>query len=248
MRSAMRADAEGRQVLRDRPRIRSDAPGASLDRLERLPEASFGRAYWRYLQANAFDPNERHEVGHLIDRGGKERIRAPGRTGLAESAAAGGGAASGEYCAPEPSTPADEAELEYVMQRYREVHDLWHTLYGLPASVSGELALKWIELRETGLPVAALSALVGPLRLAGGALRHAARAGDEASVPAAQLRIFRSVYLPWVLQDSARRAGATSGAAPSSYKALMAIYYERRFERPLDDVRHELGIVPVPMQ
>lgn len=32
----------------------------------------------------------------------------------------------------------DNEELAYVMQRYREVHDLLHTLLGLPTNMLGE--------------------------------------------------------------------------------------------------------------
>lgn len=32
----------------------------------------------------------------------------------------------------------DDEELAYVMQRYREVHDLLHTLLGMPTNMLGE--------------------------------------------------------------------------------------------------------------
>lgn len=34
----------------------------------------------------------------------------------------------------------DDEELAYVMQRYREVHDLIHTILGMPTNMLGELA------------------------------------------------------------------------------------------------------------
>ena len=34
----------------------------------------------------------------------------------------------------------DNEELAYVMQRYREVHDLLHSLLGLPTNMLGEFA------------------------------------------------------------------------------------------------------------
>lgn len=49
--------------------------------------------------------------------------------------------------------------------RYRQVHDFWHVLVDLPPTVVGEIALKYYEWRITGLPVAALSSLLGPLTL-----------------------------------------------------------------------------------
>eukprot|EP01035_Chromulina_nebulosa_P019787 gene19787-25727_t len=51
------------------------------------------------------------------------------------------------------------------MYRYRQVHDFWHVLSGLPPSILGEIGLKWFELKVTGLPVCLLSGLVGPVRL-----------------------------------------------------------------------------------
>ncbi|POW10525.1 hypothetical protein PSHT_08740 [Puccinia striiformis] len=60
----------------------------------------------------------------------------------------------------------DSPELAYVMQRYRECHDFYHVISGpFPVNISGEIVVKWIELANMGLPVAALSAIFGPLRL-----------------------------------------------------------------------------------
>ena len=47
----------------------------------------------------------------------------------------------------------DEAELAYIMTRYREVHDFWHILFGMETTVVGEIGLKWVELLQTGLPM-----------------------------------------------------------------------------------------------
>lgn len=62
----------------------------------------------------------------------------------------------------------DDPELAFVMQRYRELHDFWHVIFGLPPTVFGEICLKYVELVQTGLPVTALSGFVGPLRLTSG--------------------------------------------------------------------------------
>lgn len=51
------------------------------------------------------------------------------------------------------------------MTRYREIHDFLHVLTGLPPTIEGELALKTLEAVQTGLPMAALSAIAGPLSL-----------------------------------------------------------------------------------
>jgi ubiquinone biosynthesis protein COQ4 len=36
----------------------------------------------------------------------------------------------------------DDAELAYVLLRYRQVHDFWHVLLALPTTILGELAQK----------------------------------------------------------------------------------------------------------
>lgn len=110
-----------------------------------------------------------------------------------------------------------DPELAYVATRYREVHDLWHVLFGCDTTVLGELALKAVEAAQTGLPSAALAALAGPLRL--GAERRQA---------------YRAVMLPWALRAAAR--------APD----LMCLDYESALPRPLADVRAEWGIEAAP--
>lgn len=59
----------------------------------------------------------------------------------------------------------DDEELAYVMQRYREVHDLLHTILGMRTNMLGEVAVKWFEAAQTGLPMCVLGAALGPLRL-----------------------------------------------------------------------------------
>jgi len=39
----------------------------------------------------------------------------------------------------------DDDELAYVAARAREVHDMWHVLFGCPTTILGELALKALE-------------------------------------------------------------------------------------------------------
>lgn len=60
----------------------------------------------------------------------------------------------------------DDVELAYVMQRYREVHDLFHTLLDMPTNMLGEVTVKWVEAIQTRLPMCATGALFGSVRLA----------------------------------------------------------------------------------
>jgi len=107
--------------------------------------------------------------------------------------------------------------LAYIMLRYHQCHDFWHTLTGLPPTVLGELALKWLEVIQTGLPVAALSATVGSFRLS-----------------PAERRILNEVYLPWAV-----RVGRNA-------EYLMNVYYEDEFDTDIDELRKRLRIETVP--
>jgi len=107
----------------------------------------------------------------------------------------------------------DDEELAYVMTRYRQVHDLWHVLCDLPPSLLGEVALKWLEVAQTGLPMCAAGAAAGGLRL-----------------PMAQRALVARHAVPWAARHA--RGGAD----------LMSVYYERELERPLDALREELRL------
>ncbi|KAI9007746.1 coenzyme Q biosynthesis protein Coq4-domain-containing protein [Hyaloraphidium curvatum] len=111
----------------------------------------------------------------------------------------------------------EDAELAYVLQRYREVHDFWHALTGIGVTVEAELALKWFEMVQTGLPMTVLASLAGPLNL---------RSDERA-------RLF-SRYVPW----------AVSAAADAKF--LMNVYYEELFDRDLGELQKELGIATPP--
>ncbi|XP_028273815.1 ubiquinone biosynthesis protein COQ4 homolog, mitochondrial [Parambassis ranga] len=112
----------------------------------------------------------------------------------------------------------DNEELAYIMQRYREVHDLLHTLLGMPTNMLGEVAVKWFEAAQTGLPMCALGAVLGPLRLNASRLQS----------------LFTSLG-PWALQNG-RQA-----------RCVLSIFYERRWEQNLEDLRQELNIEPPPV-
>lgn len=111
----------------------------------------------------------------------------------------------------------DDPELAYVMTRYREVHDFWHVLADLPPSVVGETALKYLECLQTGLPVAALSALVAPMRLS-----------EE------EKELFYRIYVPWAVETG------------KDSVHLMSVPYEDLFNTPIDEVRQKLRFGKAP--
>lgn len=107
----------------------------------------------------------------------------------------------------------DDPELAYVMQRYRELHDIMHTILRQPTNIKGEIMVKAFEAVQTRLPLCILGALVGPLKL---------------SIPK-QLEYFRH-DLPRITRSA------------SQCKFLMGIYFERRFEQDIEELRREVNL------
>ena len=166
----MKEDEEGRQILKERPRINSST--LDLPALKLLPEGTLGWSYIKFLEHNQVTPDSRRAVEFVVDE-----------------------------------------ELRYVMQRYREVHDLFHTVLGMPTNMLGEVAVKWVEALQTGLPMCAGAALFGPVRF-----------------KTKQRSQYVSQYLPWAL-----RVGRES-------RPLMNVYYEKRWHQPVTDIQKELNI------
>ncbi len=110
----------------------------------------------------------------------------------------------------------DSEECAYVMQRYRESHDFYHAITGLPVMVEGEVALKAFEFANTLLPMTGLS-MFAVTRLK----------------PAERSR-FWSTYLPWALKNGLKS------------KEILNVYWEEELERDVDDLRKELGIERPP--
>lgn len=110
----------------------------------------------------------------------------------------------------------DNEECAYVMQRYRESHDFYHALTGLPVMVEGEVALKAFEFANTLLPMTGLS-LVAVIRL-----------------KAAERARFWDIYLPWAVQNGIRS------------EEIINVYWEEELRRDVDDLRRALGIERPP--
>lgn len=110
----------------------------------------------------------------------------------------------------------DDEEEAYVMQRYRECHDFYHALTGLPVFVEGELGLKAFEFANTGLPMTGLS-LVAMMRL-----------------KKAERRRMWETYLPWALGNGVRAGD------------VICVYWEEELETDVDVLRERLGIEKPP--
>ncbi|KAG6101416.1 Ubiquinone biosynthesis protein [Claviceps sp. LM220 group G6] len=115
-----------------------------------------------------------------------------------------------------PTRYIDDEECAYVMQRYRECHDFYHALTGLPIVREGEVALKAFEWANTGLPMPGLSMLAA------------------ATMKPQERHRFRSIYLPWALRNGSRS------------KPVINVFWEEMLERSVDELRGELGIERPP--
>ncbi|KAJ2158441.1 Ubiquinone biosynthesis protein, partial [Coemansia sp. RSA 552] len=111
----------------------------------------------------------------------------------------------------------DNEEDAYMLLRYRQCHDFYHTILDMDISVVEELAIKVFEWRQTGLPVGLIASLFGPLRL-----------------PHHERQRFLSTYLPWALQCG------------DQAKPLISVYWEEMWDRSIDDVRREMGVWLLP--
>lgn len=123
-------------------------------------------------------------------------------------------------------------ETRYVIQRYRETHDFYHVLLGMPTSTLGETVVKYFEASHMHLPVAALSAVGGSARIINDD-RRALLSRSETPLETPQLVALAE--WAWRLGQNVR-------------VPLISIAWERRWEQPIDELRAELGIdAPAPV-
>ncbi|EXJ92625.1 hypothetical protein A1O3_01177 [Capronia epimyces CBS 606.96] len=116
----------------------------------------------------------------------------------------------------DPVRYIDDEEEAYVMQRYRECHDFYHAVTGLPVWVEGEVGLKAFEFANTGLPMTGLS-LAAIVRLK----------------PQERQRMFE-IFLPWAFANGWRS------------KDLINVYWEEELETNVAELRNRLGIEQPP--
>ncbi len=115
-----------------------------------------------------------------------------------------------------PVTRGATLEANWLLERVRQTHDLWHTLLGLGTAPHEEVlvhAFQWPQLR---MPYSAL--VVGF-----GTLKHL--------VPERR----------WPLLHRKLPAALAAG---QDARALIAVYWERHWETPLTDLRARLRVRP----
>ncbi|XP_043674140.1 ubiquinone biosynthesis protein COQ4 homolog, mitochondrial-like isoform X2 [Vespula pensylvanica] len=123
---------------------------------------------------------------------------------------------------PDSRTPTrfiDDVEQAYVMQRYREIHDISHAVLLMPTTMLGEVTVKWVEALQTKLPMCIGGAIFGAARLR-----------------ARQRKLYLDYYLRWAVNTG------------NNAKFLLGVYFEERWEQSLQDFHKEMNIVPlIPM-
>ncbi|XP_044269995.1 UDP-sugar transporter UST74c-like [Tribolium madens] len=109
----------------------------------------------------------------------------------------------------------DDIDCAYVLQRYREAHDLFHAVLGMPTHMLGEVTVKWFEAIQLRLPMCIGAAIFGPIRLKP---KHR--------------NLYKKYYLPWAIET----------AHNSNF--LLNTFFEKRWEQPLFELHQELKIKP----
>lgn len=112
----------------------------------------------------------------------------------------------------------DDEELAYVFQRYRQCHDFYHTITGLPVAREGEVAVKFFEFLNIGIPFAGMGALFAPFNM-----------------KKSQRQRLWSIYYPWAIDT-----------ATHCKKNLINVYWEKEMDKDIDVLRSELGITKPP--
>lgn len=117
-----------------------------------------------------------------------------------------------------PVTRSADPLANWLLERVRQTHDIWHTLLGVGVRGHEEVlvhAFQWPQLR---MPYSGLVVLFGTAK-------HIVGEG-------------RFAVLRHALGDAVR---AGRRAAP-----LLPVYWERRWHAPIDELRAELRVVPAP--
>lgn len=108
-----------------------------------------------------------------------------------------------------------ESDIDYVMMRIRQTHDIWHVITGFDTHPLGEIAVKAVELAQTHRPMAAAIC-------AGGVFRYMLKEPEHFA------DCLESIV-----------AGYHMGLQS---RALLAMKWEELWDRDLQTLRQELGV------
>jgi len=116
--------------------------------------------------------------------------------------------------------PAQSSDFEYVSDRLRDTHDLWHALTGYKGDIIGEAVLLAFILAQTWNPGVGL--------IVAAALVKAHEQPDAA----------RRAEMRRLILDGFRRGRAAAWLPAQDWEALLPL--------PLAEVRQRLGVAPPP--
>jgi ubiquinone biosynthesis protein Coq4 len=108
-----------------------------------------------------------------------------------------------------------ENDIDYVMMRIRQTHDIWHVITGFDTHPLGEIAVKAVELAQTHRPMAAAIC-------AGGVFRYMLKEPEQFA------DCLESIV-----------AGYHMGLES---RALLSMKWEELWDRDLEELRRELGV------
>lgn len=113
-------------------------------------------------------------------------------------------------------TRGETPEANYLLERERQTHDIWHVAVGLGAAPHEEVLLAAFTWAQLGMIHSGLITVLG-------SVKHLA------------------LERRWPLLRHGLREAVVAGrrAAP-----MLPVYWERRWDQSLDALRSELGIVP----
>ncbi|MHC4853399.1 MAG: Coq4 family protein, partial [Planctomycetota bacterium] len=114
-----------------------------------------------------------------------------------------------------------KTDVDYMMLRMRQTHDIWHVVTGIGTDPIGELAVKAFELSQTRRPLAAVIC-------SGGVMRYLLKTPEELSL------VIDAISKGYQLGQQAR--------------PFLAQKWEARWDHPLVAWRAELNVhVPTDM-
>ncbi|MEL7472663.1 MAG: Coq4 family protein, partial [Planctomycetota bacterium] len=109
-------------------------------------------------------------------------------------------------------------DVDYILMRIRQTHDIWHVVTGFDTTPLGEISVKAIELAQTHRPMAAVIC-------AGGTFRYLMKTPDEFG------DCLKTISMGYQMGMRA--------------KPLLAMKWEEQWERPIDEIRAELNVDPI---
>jgi ubiquinone biosynthesis protein COQ4 len=112
--------------------------------------------------------------------------------------------------------PATLGHTYAIYSDYHQIHDVMHSVLEMPTNMVGEVAVKWVEALQTGLPMCIGGCILGPLRFT-----------------PRQVAQFRRVR-PWAI-----KVGLEA-------EFFMNVFWEQRWEQSLVDFRREMSFDPPP--